>query len=351
MGKELLKNDAKNLVDIADGTYGYRLKANFHRTGLNINSEGFHQINEVPVRRSPGSFRVICLGESTTFGTNDSSNYPMFLEEILGKQSKTYKLNEVINAGVPGWVSDQLALRVQRQLAIFHPDAVILYVGWNDFQSYPPMAPPPTNTIFDVMYGHDPWKQYAADTFKSVALASAVYGRWRRLYASPPAEPNASSVNTPELRYRFLRRNLDDIVHRFQAANPKVKIFVCTLVGMWPQGTLQSWGSVPAWIKSQQVTPTDAERFVADLNDQLRLFARSRGLLLIDAAGVFANLDRTRLQVDFAHMNQDGYELMAWTMFSALRDAGLVKGEIDARYQQLLSMYKLPVAKVASASR
>jgi len=171
------------------------------------------------------------------------------------------------------------------------------------------------------------------------------------LYASPPAEPNARIVNTPELRYRFLHQNLDDIVHRFQAANPKVKIFVCTLVGLWPQGTLQSWGSVPAWIKSQQVTPTDAARFVADLNDQLRLFARARGLLLIDAAGVFANLDRTRLQVDFAHMNQDVYELMAWTMFSALRDAGLVKGEIDARYQQLLSMYKLPVAKVASASR
>jgi lysophospholipase L1-like esterase len=348
MGQQLLKNDAINFMKVADGNYGYRLKPNFHTAGLHINSEGFHQTNEVPVKRSPESFRVICLGESTTFGTSDSSNYPIFLEEILRRQSRNYKRYEIINAGVPGWVSDQVTLRVQHQLANFNPDAVIMYVGWNDFQSYPPMAPPPANTIFEVMYGRDAWKQYAADNFKTVALASGWYDRWRRSHA--PVQTPVRTANTPELRFRFLFKNLDDIVHRFQAANPKAKIFVCTLVGLWPQGTLQNWGSVPAWIKNEQVTPADAARFVAELNDQLRLFARTRELSLIDMAAVFADLDRTRLQFDFAHMDPDGYELMAWTMFSALRDAGLVKGEIDARYRQLLTMYKLTVAAGAAAS-
>jgi lysophospholipase L1-like esterase len=150
-----------------------------------------------------------------------------------------------------------------------------------------------------------------------------------------------------------LLRNLEDIVSRFQAANPKVKIFVCTLVGLWPQGTSQNWAkmSVPAWVKSHQLTPADAARLVAELNDQLRLFAHTRDLPLIDMAAVFDRLDRTRLQFDFAHMNPDGYELMAWTMFSALRGAGVIEGELGPRYQQLLSMYQLNVAAGSAARR
>jgi lysophospholipase L1-like esterase len=348
MGEHILKNDAINFMKVADDTYGYRLRSNFDAPGIHINSEGFHQTNEVPVTRVAESLRIICLGESTTFGTGDSSNYPMFLQNILGKDAKGYAGYEVINAGVPGWVSDQVALRVQHQLAKFAPDAVILYVGWNDFQSYSPIAPPPTITIFQGMYGGS-WKQYASDASKTIAIGSALYTLWLRVLATKNRTPGTRTI--PERRYRFLIQNLDDIVHRFQAANPKVKIFVCTLVGMWPQGTLKSWGSVPAWIKSDQISPADAARFVGELNDQLRLFARTRGLVLIDTASVFANLDRTRLQFDFAHMNPDGYELMAWTMFSALRGAGRVKGELDPRYQQLLSMYQLPVAAGAAASR
>ena len=347
MGRQLLKNDAINFMKVADAVYGYRLKTNFEAPGVHINSAGFHQADEVPVARVPDSFRIICLGESTTFGTGDSSNYPTFLREIVEKQSKTYKHFEVINAGVPGWVSDQVALRVEHQLVNFDPDAVILYVGWNDFQSYPPMAPPPATTIFETMYGNTPWTQFAADTFKTVALASAVYDRLRRMQA---AASKTRIANSPEVRYRFFLLNLDDIVHRFQAANPKVKIFVCTLVGLWPQGSPRSWEkiSVPPWVKTNQVSSTDVARYVEEMNDQLRLFARTRELPLIDMAKVFSGLDRTRLQFDFAHMNPDGYELMAWTMFSALRDAGLVKGEMDSRYEQLLAMYKLSVAADAA---
>jgi lysophospholipase L1-like esterase len=351
IGEYMLRNDAINFMKVADDTYGYRLRSNFAAPGIHINSEGFHQTNEVPVARVAESLRIICLGESTTFGTGDSSNYPMFLQDILGKYAAGYARYEVVNAGVPGWISDQVALRVQHQLAKFAPDAVILYVGWNDFQSYDPMSLPLPNTIFDSTYKGASWKLYAADASKTVALGSTLYDHWRRIRASQ--DRITRPTTTPERRYRFLLRNLEDIVSRFQAANPKVKIFVCTLVGLWPQGTSQNWAkmSVPAWVKSHQLTPTDAARLVAELNDQLRLFAHTRDLPLIDMAAVFDRLDRTRLQFDFAHMNPDGYELMAWTMFSALRGAGVVKGELDQRYQQLLSMYQLNVAAGAAASR
>src|SRR5581483_9589065 len=113
-GRQILKNDAINFMKIADSTYGYRLRNNFKMPGLTINSEGFHQADEIPVIKPESTLRVLCLGESTTFGTNDESNYPAFLGRLLRQSAKGYRSYEVINAGVPGWVSDQVAIQIGR---------------------------------------------------------------------------------------------------------------------------------------------------------------------------------------------------------------------------------------------
>ena len=69
-------------------------------------------------------------------------------------------------------------------------------------------------------------------------------------------------------------------------------------------------------------------------------------------SAIFEPLDRTRLQWDFAHMYSDGYELMAWSMFEALRASGLFRAEVGTRYGELLSTYRTPsVTTTASGSR
>jgi hypothetical protein len=98
--------------------------------------------------------------------------------------------------------------------------------------------------------------------------------------------------------------------------------------------------SVPGWVRSHRLTPTEAAHFVDELNQQLRQFAASHDTVLVDTAGIFDVLDRTRLQFDFAHMFKDGYELMAWSMFDAMRAAGVVSARPSDRYQQLLSTYR-----------
>jgi hypothetical protein len=90
------------------------------------------------------------------------------------------------------------------------------------------------------------------------------------------------------------------------------------------------------------VTAGQAAHFVEELNHQLRGFAASHQAVVVDTAAIFDRLDRTRLQWDFAHMYKDGYELMAWAMFDALRSSGVVTGRANDRYQQLLSAYRLP---------
>jgi lysophospholipase L1-like esterase len=85
------------------------------------------------VPKPPGEFRVICVGDSTTFGWRNDPNqtYPAYLQSILRRRLKTDRI-KVINAGVPGFNSafalEYLALR----LINLKPDLVIIKVGYND---------------------------------------------------------------------------------------------------------------------------------------------------------------------------------------------------------------------------
>ena len=301
-------------MKVADGRYGYMLKPGFHSGLVSINAAGFHQRQEVPIARTPNRLRVVCLGESTTFGNHVDSNYPSFLRTILADYATPA---EVINAGVPGWVSDQVALRAEHQLAAYSPDVVILYVGWNDFQSYDPLGPEPAVSYWEFAYKGNSWKQETAGWLKSVALLSAAS---YRNDSSATSIPTAQGTNGSNGYYRFLFRNLDRIVRAFRDRNPDVKVFVSTLVGRWPVGTAEDWKRIPPvwWMTKHNVSVDAAASYARTLNDQIRSYARERNVYLIDDAAAFERLDRARLQVDWAHMISDGYELLAWTMFEAM---------------------------------
>ena len=350
-GEAILANDTINFMKVPDRIYGYKLKPAFRNGSNTFNAQGFRRRTEVPIARAAESLRIVCLGDSTTLGTNDESNYPGLLERILEEHAMGYRQYEVINAGVPGWLSDQVALRVHHEVVALKPDAVILYVGFNDFQSYDPLLPIAPQSSFVLGFGDAPWMQYASGASKTVALLNAV--RQRRP-AGPTAEDYqdaAAHATPPAQRYRFLLRNLADMVQELEAANPSIKIFVGTMVGMWPQTAPEVEMGAPWWVDKHHLTPVQAAHFVDELNDQLRGFAASHGASVIDLASTFAPLDRTRLQSDFAHMYKDGYELMAWAMFEAMRSSGIVTARTSDRYQELLSAYQLTGIKNDVRSR
>ena len=343
-GEQALLNSGLNFFSMPHRIYGYTLRPGSHHESIQINGQGFHQRDEIPVQRRPGFLRVICLGESTTFGVSADISYPSYLRGALAACGRGFQGYEVINAGVPGWVSDQIALRSQHELASFHPDAVILYVGWNDFQSYDPLSHLAATSYFEQAFGETKWKQYATHWLRSVALLSAWY------HSRPPEghpalhAPAPGSEIPPEKLYAFTRASLDQTVTAFRGANPAVKIFVCTLVGRWPQGADQDWHDIPLpwWVAEHHLSRPEAGRFVHQFNDDLRRFARRRGLFVIDAEREFENLNRLDLLRDWLHMYSEGYELLAWTMFSSLRDAGVVGGEPAPRYAELIAKYHLP---------
>lgn len=80
----------------------------------------------------PDAFRIVSLGESTTFGSKVGwrETYSQRLEEILRAQGRRV---EVINAGVRAWSTVQSVRFLELEIDALHPDLVLLYHEVNDF--------------------------------------------------------------------------------------------------------------------------------------------------------------------------------------------------------------------------
>ena len=103
-----------------------------YRRPVRINNFGFRGQDFKIVKR-PGSFRIVCLGDSVTFGWSaaDDETYPAQLQSLLKKNWPNCDL-EVLNLGVTGYTSyqgKQLFLNFARKL---EPDMVIVGFGQND---------------------------------------------------------------------------------------------------------------------------------------------------------------------------------------------------------------------------
>jgi len=78
--------------------------------------------------RSAGE-RIVCFGDSLTFGTGASSgkDYPSQLSKLVSRP--------VINAGVPGDTTARALQRLERDVLAYSPDIVLITLGGNDLKN------------------------------------------------------------------------------------------------------------------------------------------------------------------------------------------------------------------------
>lgn len=86
------------------------------------------------VFRSGETFRIMCIGESTTAMGGDFS-YPAQLERILNESSCGIRFS-VINAGLINAKSSNVADQLEKNMARYHPHMVVSMVGINDEGEY-----------------------------------------------------------------------------------------------------------------------------------------------------------------------------------------------------------------------
>jgi hypothetical protein len=91
---------------------------------------------ELPVAGTMAGRRVLCLGDSNTYGfyLERSEAYPNVLAALAAADGRPL---EVLNLGQPGINSSRLRSELPRMLATFRPAVVTIMVGVNDFWTVP----------------------------------------------------------------------------------------------------------------------------------------------------------------------------------------------------------------------
>jgi lysophospholipase L1-like esterase len=129
-----LRLRAPGLVE-ADPELGFRLRPNAVTSGYTINAAGYRG-SLVETAKPPGTYRVLALGGSTTFGWGvaEADTYPRRLEVLL-MRACTPRLGtriDVLNGGVPGQTSVQNLRSLETQWLAYSPDLVLVMAGLND---------------------------------------------------------------------------------------------------------------------------------------------------------------------------------------------------------------------------
>jgi len=126
-------------LDRGDGLYyshpyiSYEARPGYQTSdGARIDPMGFRS-EPVNVSKPAGTFRIVALGASTTYGLYGPWNeaYPYQLQQRLRRELGTDRI-EVVNAGLVSATSTESLIRLYMRVLPIDPDMVLLYEGYND---------------------------------------------------------------------------------------------------------------------------------------------------------------------------------------------------------------------------
>ena len=306
-----------------------------------INDLGFRGQLPDPELDGDGGLRVVCLGDSFTFGwgVEDADTYPVqleaALEELLAARVAGDTADsgprrspvgaEVLNVGLPGyntWQEHRLYEKLVRPMA---PDVVVL--GWylNDLDplSYgvtgtlAPLDNPLAGTALLDYWVRKLRKKYPRFEFEGFDQAAAqeikpYYDQNRPLVEHNSGHPEARPY--VERNLADLGALLDDI--KADGVTPVLTIF-------------PSVGQVDA-LKAARADKPAAEyeadlAIIARIQRDLTEFAGPKGVTVVDLLEPFMDSDvRPYGEVDQSHPSVHGYGIAAWAVLEALVAGGLL---------------------------
>jgi len=213
--------------------------------GPQNNAEGYRG-KAVPMERTPGVLRVLCLGGSTTYGSTVPSPdqaYPARLEALLRADPPAgYTDVEVINAGLTWGTSAEILTHYHFKFHYYQPDIVIINTGGNDANGYTlPYYHPDNSNWRQPMHNLRPlpveWRWLARSRFASYMMLNIFYkdlisgGQFVATDGRPPATPwfrvNGELVKEPRQMPReqlSFAHNMEVLLH--ELIKDKVKVLL-----------------------------------------------------------------------------------------------------------------------------
>jgi hypothetical protein len=167
----------------SDPVRGQRLASGyrgwFAGVPVRTNALGFRDDREYALEKQPGTFRILVLGDSVTFGhgTLQETTYPFLLEQRLKGWRPDVRW-EVWNLGVPGYNTGQELEYLREVGESYKPDLVIVGFYPNDFTNNEVNARPSlVRRAVSAAQRTVQRRLYSYELYKRVVLTA----RWRLL--------------------------------------------------------------------------------------------------------------------------------------------------------------------------
>jgi lysophospholipase L1-like esterase len=146
---------------------------------VKINSQGLRD-REYSLEKAPGTYRIMLLGDSTTFGwgVREEDTAAKILERKLAADPpRGYTQVEVLNAGVGNYDTVQEVTYYQTRGQAFHPDLVVLVFFINDPE---PVPVEKKGFLIDRSY----LLAFATNRFDGVLRHFGMRPGWKQYYSS-----------------------------------------------------------------------------------------------------------------------------------------------------------------------
>ena len=319
-GKALPTPAQRNIYQRPDPVLGYGLTPGYDAGGIRVNALGFRG-PDIVVPKPSGTFRIVAIGDSTTFGlAGEACPYAAQLQALLLGRGSDRRF-EVVNAGVEGYGSDYALRLLETRIGRLQPDVVILFIGWNDLYSTNPFVPNVPRLHEDLQEARRLTRHNAAtsgwwivDSLYTLQFVRRVayldLPRFRARFAT--AAP-ARTVGVHPAMIRVYSNYLTRLARRTRDLGA-IPVFV-TLPSVL-SANMSSEGlkivHYPPWARS------DYRLFlqvVDEFNHTIRETSRQERAPLVDAAAVYDQLGlaKEKLFFDACHMYCAGHGLLART--------------------------------------
>jgi lysophospholipase L1-like esterase len=294
-------------------------RGELHDSEVRINQLGFRG-REIS-REKGDRFRIVALGESTTFGVTVEPGdrpWPEVLEARIRQELACDAPVEVINAGVAGWTLVNQLSRMESDILPLRPDLILSYHGYNGFSWFfanlpglpflpvPRVPPRPSRLLEQVEKSwrlRDLRRRYARELDAAAALRTDVLAtiyadEYRSLIAL--AGSNGALLALASFNLAVNERSPEDAVAFYAASFPDVR---------------------SAIVANQLHTRL------------LRRLAQPPGVRFIDtAAGVDGEYES--LFIDLIHFTQAGRERLADRMLAGLRETLIAHPRLRCRVRR-----------------
>ena len=263
-----------------------------------------------------GVYRIICMGESSTFGffDRDEFTYPALLGQTFADNGgQDGKRVEAINAGIPHANSDNIAAMLKHEMIGYQPDLVTVYAGFNDAVLM--MDENRLQATMRWLHGH--LATYVALKRLITALGGpALHSRWAGYLSN--VEPAAARKQI-DLHVERYERNLRQMVGLARTNGAKI-VFIRQPITMEFYDQASDWRTRPyserlgrvkaAYQASKTVTSSDVQLLVhGALIETLDRLAAELQVPVVDNIAIMDR--RPEYHASYVHITEDGNRELA----------------------------------------